>query len=97
MEFLDGEKAASTYIQGPLLHHFRSSSFSAEEDYLRKCWNECLENGVTLPIKDIRVEDEHGQMKIVRRPMEEDTTNNNTNVGIVEQPVTGNSVHIKLT
>ena len=34
VEFFDGERAVSTHQQGPLLHHFRSSSFSAEEEYL---------------------------------------------------------------
>jgi hypothetical protein len=28
VEFLDGEKAASSHTRGPILHHFRSSSFS---------------------------------------------------------------------
>ena len=93
MEFLDGEKAASSHTGGPILHHFRSSSFSREEEYLQKCWNECLKNGVTLPIKDIRVEDKHGQLKVIRRSLEEiNTTNGNINVGIEEQSVTGNAV-----
>jgi hypothetical protein len=93
VEFLDGEKAASSHTGGPILHHFRSSSFSREEEYLQKCWNECLKNGVTLPIKDIRVEDKHGQLKVIRRSLEEiNTTNGNINVGIEEQSVTGNAV-----
>ena len=37
MEFLDGEIAVSSHTEGPLLHHFCSSSFSREEEYLRKC------------------------------------------------------------
>ena len=58
-----------------------------------KCWNECLKNGVTLPIKDIRVEDKHGLLKVIRRSLEEiNTTNGNINVGIEEQSVTGNAV-----
>ena len=97
MEFLDGEIAVSSHTEGPLLHHFRSSSFSREEEYLRKCWNECLENGVTLPIKDIRVEYEGGQMKVMRMLMEENTTNVNGNVDIEEQPVTGNAISNHIT
>ena len=64
-EFLDGEKESNMSAQGPLLHHFRSSNFCVEEQYLIDCWKQCLTNGVILPIKAIRVEDEHGQLKIV--------------------------------
>ena len=53
VEFLDREKAASSQTGGPVLHHFRSSTFKREEEYLQKCWNKCLENRVTFPIKDI--------------------------------------------
>jgi hypothetical protein len=78
VEFLDGEGAASTHSQGPLLHHLHSSNFRAEEDYLAKCWKECLENGVTLPINVVRVDDGSGQMKIVRLLPEDTTTNKST-------------------
>ncbi len=78
MEFLDGEGAASTHSQGPLLHHFCSSNFRAEEDYLAKCWKECLENGVILPINVVRVDDGSGQMKVVRLLPEDTTTNKST-------------------
>ena len=89
LEFLDREKAASSQTGGPVLHHFRSSTFKREEEYLQKCWNQCLENRVTLPIKDIQVEGEHGQMKIIRDAFK-DTTDSNNDVGIdQEQPTTG--------
>ena len=64
-EFLDGEKESNMSAQGPLLHHFRSSNFCVEEQYFIDCWKQCLTNGVILPIKAIRVEDERGQLKIV--------------------------------
>ena len=77
--------------QEAVLHHFRSSTSKREEEYLQKCWNECLENRVTLPIKDIWVEGEHGQMKIIRDAFK-DTTDSNNDVGIdQEQPTTGNA------
>ena len=37
VEFLDGEEAATTHPQGPMLHHFRSSNFTAEEKYDAAC------------------------------------------------------------
>ena len=78
VKFFDGERAVSTHQQGPLLHHFRSSSFSAEEKYLQKCWKQCLENGVALPINVVWVEDEHGQMKLVRQHPEDTMPSKNS-------------------
>ena len=75
VEFLDGEEVATTHPQGPLLHHFRSSNFTAEEKYLGKCWKECLEKGVVQPIKVVRVEDQNGQMKVMTLLHDKTSTN----------------------
>ena len=88
VEFLDGQRSISSHPQGPLLHHFRSSNFSAEEEYLQKCWQECLKNGVALPISIIRVEDEHGQMKLVRQQPKHTTPNEESTLQDDEEPPT---------
>ena len=47
--------------QGPPIHHFRSSSFESESLYLKKKWEECLEQpNFHLPIKKIKVYDSRG-------------------------------------
>jgi hypothetical protein len=43
-----------------------SSNFKSEEKYLEECWEKCLRLGVTLPIKVLRIEDEHGNMNVVQ-------------------------------
>ena len=65
IEFYDGEQPPDNHSEGPSLHHFRSSNFKSEEKYLEECWEKCLRLGVTLPIKVLRIEDEHGNMNVV--------------------------------
>ena len=88
IEFLDGEMAVSHHPKGPLLHHFRSSNFSAEEEYLKKCWQECLVNGVALPLNVIRIEDELGQMKLVRQLPKDSTPNEESALQDDKEPST---------
>ena len=64
IEFYDGEQSLNSHPQGPSLHHFRSSSFTAEENYLKDCWKECLCRCIVLPTKVLRVENEEGNMEI---------------------------------
>jgi hypothetical protein len=66
IEFYDGEQPPDNHSGGPSLHHFRSSNFKSEEKYLEECWEKCLRSGVTLPIKVLRIEDEHGNMNVVQ-------------------------------
>ena len=66
IEFYDGEQPPDNHAEGPSLHHFRSSNFKSKEKYLEECWKKCLRLGVTLPIKVLRIEDEHGNMNVVQ-------------------------------
>ena len=50
INFFDAKGNVESSEAGPLLHHFRSSSFKSEESYLKKCWLECLEQKSDLPI-----------------------------------------------
>jgi hypothetical protein len=50
INFFDAKGNVESPEAGPLLHHFRSSSFKSEESYLKKCWLECLEQKSDLPI-----------------------------------------------
>jgi hypothetical protein len=51
--------------KGPTLHHFRSSNFKAEENYLKKCWELCLEKQTPMPIKVLRIENDEGNMVVL--------------------------------
>ena len=44
-------------VEGPRLHHFRSSNFKDEEEYLNECWSMCLEKKIPLPLHVLRVKD----------------------------------------
>lgn len=44
-----GTDHPDTRPEGPLLHHFRSSSIRKEETYLESCWSKCLEEEICLP------------------------------------------------
>ncbi|CAB3981856.1 Retrovirus-related Pol poly from transposon opus [Paramuricea clavata] len=43
IHFFDAKGSPELLEKGPLLHHFRSSSFKSEESYLKKCWLKCVE------------------------------------------------------
>ena len=51
VEFFDSvESKIDSKVEGPRLHHFRSSNFKYEEEYLNECWSVCLsgkENSLT--------------------------------------------------
>ena len=49
VEFFDSASELSSRNEGPLLHHFRSSSLKLEESYLKECWEECIQQDTTLP------------------------------------------------
>ena len=50
---------------GPVLHHFRSSSFKSEEVQLKQCWLKCLELKIDLPIHRLQIENENGNLVTV--------------------------------
>ena len=60
--FLDAKGNPESMETGPLLHHFRSSSFKSEESYLKECWLKCLEQKTDLPILRLQIEDRNGNM-----------------------------------
>lgn len=65
MEFFDAKGNPENQPSGPELHHFRSTSFQAEEKYLNNCWKSCLDKQVNLPLCVLRIPDENGNMVIV--------------------------------
>ena len=58
--FHDGKDEPNDRIQGPKLHHFRSSTFASERNYLKEQWIKCLEPEVVLPTCKIKIFDENG-------------------------------------
>ena len=49
--FHDSKSGPTARSEGPLLHHFWSSNLLAEQIYLRKCWNDCVEKKIPIPTK----------------------------------------------
>ena len=68
IEFFDAEQNPEAVSKGPKLHHFRSSNFKAEENYLRDCWKMCLERKVAMPIDvgQIQIENAEGNMVFLK-------------------------------
>ena len=60
----DAKGSPEPLEKGPLLHHFRCSSFKSEESYLKKCWLKCVERRSDLPIFRLQIEDTNGNMVV---------------------------------
>ena len=60
VEFFYANGEASFPEGGPTLHHLRSSNLKNEDEYLMKCWQECLRREIIIPAHLIRDEDEDG-------------------------------------
>ena len=54
VEFFDSDAEHDTHSEGPILHHFRSSDFKKEEEYLSQCWEECMQQKVEVPAQMAR-------------------------------------------
>ena len=58
VEFFDSiQTEVDSRVEGPRLHHFRSSNFKDEEEYLNESWSMCLEKNIPLPLHVLRVKD----------------------------------------
>lgn len=62
VEFFDGPDELDFREQGPTLHHFRSSNIRKEEEYLKICWEECIDRGTQIPATKLR--DSNGKWRI---------------------------------
>ncbi len=62
IEFLDGNCEVGSRSNGPPLHLFRTSSITKQVEYLRMCWQQCLEQGVEIPLRYIRQYDGCGDL-----------------------------------
>lgn len=54
IEFFDGPEEVEFREQGPSLHHFRSSNIRAEQQYIQRCWEECIETSIKIPATKLR-------------------------------------------
>ena len=62
VEFFDACGKAEIREEGPPLHHFRSSTLKNEDQYLKRCWQQCLEREVIIPTHIIRDESQDGKV-----------------------------------
>ncbi len=77
IHFIDATGNPESLERGPLLHHFKSSTFKSEETYLKKCWLKCLEQKTNLPILRLQIEDENGNMVSVNASVDHICTTSN--------------------
>ncbi|KAK3733834.1 hypothetical protein QZH41_000400 [Actinostola sp. cb2023] len=50
VEFYDSPTQPNSRPDGPMLHHFRSSSTRKELSFLQECWDGCCTEGTELPL-----------------------------------------------
>ena len=62
VEFFDSDAGHDTHSEGPILHHFRSSDFKKEEEYLSQCWIECMQQKVEVPAHFLYKADANGKI-----------------------------------
>ena len=61
--FHDSKEQPEFREEGPPIHHFRSSSFQSEKEYLKEKWVECLTRAdFHLPIRKVKVYDPDGNL-----------------------------------
>ena len=65
VEFHDISNHHSQEKAGPQLHHFRSSTLKQEHDHLKHCWEQILQQGTTIPIHVIRIDQTDGSTQKV--------------------------------
>ena len=61
--FNDGPQKPSKHIEGPQMHHFRSSTLKIEAEYLQDCWKSILDNRIPVPIHEIISDKDNGVIK----------------------------------
>lgn len=72
--FADGPDDPTHHLEGPSLHHFRSSNLKEEQNCLTNIWNNCIDKfknkTISLPLKKLRVY-ENGKISHVQPHQEE--------------------------
>ena len=86
VEFLDGPEERETNDHGPPFHHFRTHTLKSEDQYLRKCWKQCLSNQVPIPHHAVRIYDEDGNLESIKYTgfLENNDDNESINDEIIE-------------
>ena len=81
IEFFDGESHPNFKSQGPSRHHFRSTNFEKEVNYLKECWEKCMENKQQIPLPQLRIPDCDGNMVLTRNIINEEEADDGMNSG----------------
>ncbi|VDH94979.1 Hypothetical predicted protein [Mytilus galloprovincialis] len=81
MIFHDGPDDEPFHIEGPDMHHFRSSSYKEEHQQLKDIWEKVIENYkrniITLPLQRIKTFDKDGKVVYIT-PTETDLPSEST-------------------
>lgn len=67
VEFFYACGEANSREEGSTLHHFRSSDFKNEENYLMTCWQECSKEETIIPTHIIRNDTKNGNIERIYR------------------------------
>lgn len=81
IEFYDVSKYPDPLLHGPAQHHFRSSNLKRETDYMKSCWEKCIEEKKTIPIHEIRTKQPDGKVKKIHTAF---LANDDDNVSVSE-------------
>ena len=81
IEFFDGESHPNFKSEGPSLHHFHSTNFEKEVNYLKECWEKCMENIHQIPVTQLRIPDCNGNMVLTRNIINKEEADDGMNSG----------------
>ena len=81
IEFFDAESHPNFKSEGPSLHHFCSTNFEKEVNYLKECWEKCMENKQQIPLPQLRIPDCDGNMVLTRNIINEEEADDGMNSG----------------
>ena len=73
--FHDSEDDPDIRVEGPELLHFSNNNLQSISKHVSNCWNKCLEENITLPLKEVIVFDCDGDYveKISTKQTESET------------------------
>lgn len=70
--FFNGVGMLEAFPQGPQLAHFRSTNISNELEHIKLCCKNCLNDRITLPLAQLRLQEEVGRARYVAWPPPDD-------------------------
>ena len=70
--FHDGDDDPNFRIEGPTMMDFKTNNLQSVSHHLTTCWQKCIEECITLPLKEVNVFDKEGEFIEKRKVFWED-------------------------